>query len=65
MHWFGLGPSAMEARLRQVEVFFVPRISGVSRRDPDQELPEVDLPDWERAAALQREADRRWLRERR
>ena len=63
MHWFGLGPSIMEARLREVEISFR-RISLVSRRDPDQELPEVDLPDGERDAALEREATRRWLKER-
>lgn len=34
MHWFGLGPSAMEARLREVEIFFR-RISRVSRVDPE------------------------------
>ncbi|MEX1254000.1 MAG: hypothetical protein WEE64_06645 [Dehalococcoidia bacterium] len=63
MHWFGLGPSTMEARLREVEIFFR-RVSRVSHRDPDQELPEVDLPDGERDAALEREATRRWLKER-
>jgi len=63
MHWFGLGPSVMEARLREIEIFFR-RISRVSRADPDRELPGVDLPDGERDAALEREATRRWLKER-
>jgi hypothetical protein len=53
----------MEARLREIEIFFR-RISRVSRADPDRELPDVDLPDRERDAALEREATRRWLRER-
>lgn len=63
MHWFGLGPSSMEARLREVEIFFR-RISRVSRANPDRELPDVDLPDRERHAALEREATRRWMKER-
>ena len=60
MNWsmMGLGLGSAVARLRELE-FLVHGWSRISRRDPDQELPEVELSDHERNAALEREISRR------
>jgi hypothetical protein len=63
MHWFGLGASMIETRAREMEMILRARMRA-SRERPERELPEVDLPDGERYAALEREATRRWLKER-
>ncbi len=62
MHTLGLGASMVDAGLREIEISFR-GFSRVSRRDPEQELPDVDLPEGERDAALRREAARRMLGE--
>ena len=65
MHWsgMGLGGVAWDVRFREVE-FFVRRLFHIARRDPEWELPESELSDGERRAAIGREAARRMLGER-
>ncbi len=65
MHWLGmgLGGIAWDVRFREVEVF-VRRLSQLGRRDSEEELPESELSDAERQAAIGREAARRFLGER-
>jgi hypothetical protein len=61
MHWFGLGPTGVEARLREVEIF-ARRLTRIPRRGPEQELPDADLTDGEHREAISREAARRMRR---
>ena len=65
MRWsgMGLGGVAWDVRFREVE-FFVRRLFHVARRGPEEELPEAELSDAERRAAIGREAARRLLGER-
>lgn len=65
MHWsgMGLGGIAWDVRFREVE-FFVRRLIHIPRRAPDEALPESELSDAERRAAIGREAARRVLGER-
>ncbi len=60
MEWLGGGWSI---RLRELE-FSVRRMFRVSRKEPEGELPEVDLSDPEQRGAVRREAARRMITER-
>ena len=61
MEWMGGG--GWSIRLRELE-FSVRRMFRVSRKEPDGELPEVDLSDAEQMGAARREAARRMITER-
>lgn len=63
MDFAGLGGGAWSVRLRELE-FSVRRMFRISRKDPEQDLPEVDLPDSEQQYAVRREAARRMITER-
>lgn len=63
MDWAGLGGSGWTIRLRELE-FSVRRMFWISRDDPDEALPEVDLADAEQQGAVRREAARRMTMER-
>ena len=63
MNW-GLGGNVWMVRMRELE-HFVRRFFRVSRADPVEELPDAELADHERQAAVQREAARRMFAERR
>lgn len=63
MNWLGLGVNAWVIRLRELE-HFGRRIRDGSRREPEAELPEVEISDGEQREALRRAADQRWLQER-
>ena len=66
MNWLGIGVvgSGWELRFRELE-HLVRRLFHVSRQDPEQELPGLELSDGERLAALRREATRRMVMGRR
>ena len=61
MDW--LGGSGLSIRLRELE-FSLRGMFRVSRKEPEGELPEVDLSDEERRSAVRREAARRMITER-
>ena len=63
MNWLGLGLTAWTIRLRELE-HFVRRTRGVSRSEPEAELPDVEISDGEQREALRRAADQRWFEER-
>ncbi len=63
MDFAGLGGAAWSVRLRELE-FSVRRIFRISRKDPEEELPQVDLSDSEQQHAVRREAARRMITER-
>ncbi len=63
MDFTGLGGGAWSVRLRELE-FSVRRIFRISRKDPEEELPQVDLSDSEQQDAVRREAARRMITER-
>ena len=61
MEW--LGGNGISLRLRELE-FSMRRMFRVSRREPERELPEIDLSDAEQRSAVGREAARRKITER-
>ena len=61
MEWLGGG--GWTIRMRELE-FSVRRMFHVSRKEPEGELPEVDLSDAEQQGAVRREAARRMIAER-
>ncbi len=61
MEW--LGGSSVSIRLRELE-FSIRGMFRVSRKEPEGELPEVDLSDAEQRGAVRREAARRMITER-
>lgn len=65
MNWLGIGPAAggWELRFRELEQF-VRRLLHISRRDPERDLPDVELSDGEQRAAVCREVARRTVAER-
>ena len=63
MDFAGLGGGGWTVRLRELE-FSVRRMFRVSRKNPEQELPQVDLSDLEQQDAVHREAARRMITER-
>lgn len=63
MDFAGLGGGGWTVRLRELE-FSVRRMFRVSRKNPEQELPQVDLSDLEQQDAVRREAARRMITER-
>ncbi len=60
----GLGGGVWSIRFRELELS-VRNMFRVSRKDPEGELPEVDLSDAEQMGAVRREAARRMITERR
>ncbi len=64
MDSLGLGGGIWTARMRELE-FSVRGMFRISRKDPEGELPEVDLSDAEQRGAVRREAARRMITERR
>ena len=63
MEWSGLGGSGWTFRLRELE-FSVRRMFRISRKNPEGELPQVDLSDAEQKDAVRLEAARRVMMER-
>lgn len=63
MDFAGLGGGGWTVRLRELE-FSVRRMFRVSREDPEEALPQVDLPNSEQQGAVRREAARRMIMER-
>ena len=61
MEWLGGG--GWTIRMRELE-FSVRRMFRVSCKEPEGELPEVDLSDAEQKGAVRREAARRMIAER-
>lgn len=61
MNWLGLGVWAVQ--FRELELF-VRRLRHISRREPSQELPDVEISEHEQQRALRRAAAGRWLQER-
>ena len=61
MEWLGGG--GWSARFRELELS-VRNMFRVSRKEPEGELPEVDLSDAEQQGAVRREAARRMITER-
>ena len=61
MEWLGGG--GWTIRMRELE-FAVRRMFRVSRKEPEGELPEVDLSDAEQKGAVRREAARRMITDR-
>lgn len=62
MDWGGFG-NGWTIRLRELE-FSVLRMFRISREDPEDELPDVELPAGHQESALRREAARRMISER-
>ncbi|MDP3767715.1 MAG: hypothetical protein U1B78_07450 [Dehalococcoidia bacterium] len=64
MNWVGLGVlgAGWDLRLREME-HLIRRIFHGTRQEPERELPDVEIADGERLAALHREAARRMLAE--
>ncbi len=63
MDFAGLGGVPGSVRLRELE-FSVRRMFRISRNDPEEELPQVDLSGSEQHDAVCREAARRMITER-
>ncbi len=61
MNWLGGGSWAVH--FHELELF-VRRLRSISRNDPAEELPDVEISEHEQQGALRRAAAGRWMQER-